>query len=141
MLFKNQYNTNRLDLLAKFYSQQSLWCVWGRVCACVSACVHECVSACVRACVYSVCVRAFVEQQCTRFVCWFAYIHFHSRNATITITTIIPLPRAMTAQKCLDAASARIQEAFNNKFKATWLFFATWHRVTFSGGSDKTPVC
>ncbi|KAK2175638.1 hypothetical protein NP493_718g04022 [Ridgeia piscesae] len=32
---------------------------------------------------------------------------------------------------CITKLSEIVQKAFKNDFQATWLFFATWHRVTF----------
>ncbi|KAI0226949.1 Sushi, nidogen and EGF-like domain-containing protein 1 [Lamellibrachia satsuma] len=43
-------------------------------------------------------------------------------------------------QPYIGKLSAFVQKEFSNNFKATWFFVATWHRVTFYGGSSTTPM-
>ncbi|KAM4544548.1 alpha-tectorin isoform 1-T1 [Odontesthes bonariensis] len=50
--------------------------------------------------------------------------------------------RETTEPEILERATRDVQKHFKNipTFKATWAFIATWHQVTFYGGSQTTPV-
>ncbi|XP_035289969.1 alpha-tectorin isoform X1 [Anguilla anguilla] len=50
--------------------------------------------------------------------------------------------RESTEPDILERASQDVRKYFKNmpSFRATWTFIATWHQVTFYGGSQTTPV-
>uniref|UniRef100_A0A8C6SLH6 NIDO domain-containing protein n=1 Tax=Neogobius melanostomus TaxID=47308 RepID=A0A8C6SLH6_9GOBI len=50
--------------------------------------------------------------------------------------------RESTDPDTLERATQDIRKYFKNlpNFSATWVFIATWHQVTFYGGSQTTPV-
>ncbi|KAM3868709.1 alpha-tectorin [Diretmus argenteus] len=50
--------------------------------------------------------------------------------------------RESTEPEILERATQDIRKYFKNRptFTATWTFIATWHQVTFYGGSQTTPV-
>lgn len=50
--------------------------------------------------------------------------------------------RETTEPELLERATLDVRKHFKNMpgFTATWVFIATWHQVTFYGGSQTTPV-
>ncbi|TKS83231.1 Alpha-tectorin Precursor [Collichthys lucidus] len=50
--------------------------------------------------------------------------------------------RESTEPEILERATQDVRKYFKNRptFTATWVFIATWHQVTFYGGSQTTPV-
>ena len=50
--------------------------------------------------------------------------------------------RETTEPEILERATRDVRKHFKNipTFTATWAFIATWHQVTFYGGSQTTPV-
>lgn len=50
--------------------------------------------------------------------------------------------RESTEPEILERATQDVRKYFKNMpaFTATWAFIATWHQVTFYGGSQTTPV-
>lgn len=50
--------------------------------------------------------------------------------------------RESTEPEILERATQDVRKYFKNMptFTATWVFIATWHQVTFYGGSQTTPV-
>ena len=50
--------------------------------------------------------------------------------------------RESTEREILERATQDVRKYFKNvpTFTATWVFIATWHQVTFYGGSQTTPV-
>ncbi|GLD46411.1 alpha-tectorin [Lates japonicus] len=50
--------------------------------------------------------------------------------------------RETTEPEILERATQDVRKYFKNMptFTATWVFIATWHQVTFYGGSQTTPV-
>ncbi|KAK1153453.1 alpha-tectorin [Acipenser oxyrinchus oxyrinchus] len=48
--------------------------------------------------------------------------------------------RESTDPDILQRATLDIRRYYKNSFSASWVFIATWHRVTFYGGSQSTPV-
>ena len=50
--------------------------------------------------------------------------------------------RESVEPEILDRATQDIRKYFRNMpgFTAAWVFIATWHQVTFYGGSQTTPV-
>lgn len=50
--------------------------------------------------------------------------------------------RESTEPEILERSTQDVRKYFKNMptFTATWVFIATWHQVTFYGGSQTTPV-